>query len=50
MYPDIGRAGTPGAELIPELRGLGLVARPQRGCCSSFRVVVLLLLHFARSL
>ena len=24
MYPHIGRAGTPGAELIPELRGLGL--------------------------
>ena len=49
MYPDIGRAGTPGAELIPELQGLGLVPRPQRGC-RSFRVLVLLALHSARSL
>ena len=26
MYPHVGRAGTPGAELIPELRDLGLDA------------------------
>eukprot|EP00439_Symbiodinium_sp_Y106_P060144 s3918_g8.t2 len=34
MYPDIGRAGTPGAELIPELRGLGLefVKKYQYSC------------------
>jgi len=34
MYPHIGRAGTPGAELIPELRGLGLdfVKKYQYSC------------------
>ena len=34
MYPDVGRAGTPGAELIPELRDLNLETwrRPGPGC------------------
>ncbi|CAE7326757.1 pncA [Symbiodinium natans] len=34
MYPDIGHAGTPGAELIPELQGLGLdfVKKYQYSC------------------
>lgn len=34
MYPDIGLAGTPGAELIPDLRGVGLqfVQKYQYSC------------------